>query len=391
MKIAMIGHKRIPSREGGVEVVVEELSVRMAEKGHDITVYNRRGRHIGGKEFNTDLHAKKYKGVRIVEVPTIDQKGLAAVTSSFFATMKAIFRDYDCIHYHAEGPAVMLLPAHLAGKRTVVTIHGLDWQRRKWGRFASWYLHLGERIAARYADEVIVLSESAEQYFWRTYRRKAILIPNGVRRPMQRPADEISRSWQLSKDSYLLYLGRIVPEKEVECLIEAFRHLDTDKKLVIAGSGSDTQSYYQLLQKIAAEDGRILFTGFVQGTLLDELYSNAYLYCLPSGLEGMPLSLLEAMSYGNCCLTADIPECTSVTGKHGFSFPRGSIGQLQTMLQQLCDCPELVQQKKAGVIDAVCSRYSWDETVDRTLRAYLGCVPDPVSVEGNSHENFNGE
>lgn len=370
LKIAMIGHKRIPSREGGIEVVVEALAVRMAAQGHSVTAYNRSGHHIAGQAFDAPRGAHWYRGVRIREAPAIDRKGLSALTGTLSATLCALFGHYDCIHYHAEGPCAMLWLPHLLGIRTVATIHGLDWQRSKWGGFASWYLRQGERIAARYADEVIVLSESARRYFWETYGRKTVLIPNGVEPLPRRQAQQITQRWELQKDDYILYLGRIVPEKGVQYLVEAFRRVRTEKKLVIAGSPSDTAAYYQQIQQAAREDGRVLLTGFVQGRTLEELYSNAYLYCLPSDLEGMPVSLLEAMSYGSCCLTSDIPECTGVAGECGYRFAKGDAESLREVLQTLCDRPELVRRGRAAALDRVRALDSWDDVTEKTLALY---------------------
>ena len=164
----------------------------------------------------------------------------------------------------------------------------------------------------KYADEIIVLSKGAQKYFMETYGRETHFIPNGVNRPEVREAKLITDHFGLEKDSYILFLGRLVPEKGIRYLVEAFKNVKTDKKLVIAGGSSDTDSFMEELKELAKGDDRILFTGFVQGAMLDELYSNAYVYTLPSDLEGMPLSLLEAMSYGNCCLVSDIPECAEV-------------------------------------------------------------------------------
>lgn len=199
------------------------------------------------------------------------------------------------------------------GKRVVVTIHGIDWQREKWqSGLGSKFIHQGEKNAAKYADEVIVLSKGVQDYFNETYGRETHFIPNGVNRPQIREAKLITDHFGLEKDSYILFLGRLVPEKGIRYLVEAFKNVKTDKKLVIAGGSSDTDSFMEELKELAKGDDRILFTGFVQGAMLDELYSNAYIYTLPSDLEGMPLSLLEAMSYGNCCLVSDIPECAEV-------------------------------------------------------------------------------
>lgn len=217
------------------------------------------------------------------------------------------------MHIHAEGPAFFAWLPKMFGKRVVVTVHGIDWQREKWqSGLGSKFIHQGEKNAAKYADEVIVLSKGVQDYFKETYGRETHFIPNGVNRPQIREASLITDKFGLKKDSYILFLGRLVPEKGIRYLVEAFKNVKTDKKLVIAGGSSDTDSFMEELKDLAKGDDRILFTGFVQGAMLDELYSNAYIYTLPSDLEGMPLSLLEAMSYGNCCLVSDIPECTEV-------------------------------------------------------------------------------
>jgi glycosyltransferase involved in cell wall biosynthesis len=371
LRIAMIGHKRIPSREGGIEVVVNELSKGLTKKGCEVTVYNRKGHHVGGKEHENNIHRKmkSYKDIRIITVPTIDIKGLAAVTSSFFASIAVLLGHYDYIHYHGEGPALMLLIPHIFGIRTVVTIHGLDWMRSKWGGLAAWYLMQGERIAARYADKLIVLSRNLQKYFMEVYHRDTVYIPNGVKNPVIREAKMIKR-WGINKDSYILFLGRIVPEKGIHYLIEAFKKVNTDKRLVIAGGASDTDEYMTRLINKAKDDKRILFTGFVQGQVLEELYSNAYLYTLPSDLEGMPLSLLEAMSYNNCCLVSSIPECTEVVGDKALTFEKGNTKALYLMLQKLCDNPDIVYEYKAKARDFICKRYSWDKVVTETLKLY---------------------
>lgn len=357
----MFGHKTVPSHRGGIEVAVEALAVRMARSGHEVTLFNR------GK--NTAITTDIYNGVHIRSVPVIDISGIAAVMGSVFAAIQAVFRRYDCIHIHAEGPALMTFLPHMFGIRTVVTIHGLDWKRSKWGKFASWYLKLGEKCAAKYADEIIVLSNATQEYFRETYGRETVYIPNGVEPVQKRDAAAILDQWRLRKDEYLLYLGRIVPEKELLTLIESFKGVKTDKKLVVAGSPKDMPSYYEQVRQAAAEDPRIVLVGFAQGQVLEELFTNSYLYCLPSNIEGMPISLLEALSFGNCCVCSDIAECTEVIGEDGFIFPVGNIQKLRELLQQLCDKQILVEDCKNRV-----SRHfipmSWDEVASRTLELY---------------------
>ena len=369
LKIAMLGHKRIPSREGGIEIVVEELCTRMAELGHDVTCYNRKGHHVSGKDFDNEV-SDTYKGIKIKNVFTIDKRGIAAMTASVTGAIAAAFGKFDVVHFHAEGPCAMLWLPKLFRKRCIATIHGLDHQRAKWGKLASTYIMLGEKCAVKFADEIIVLSEGVQKYFMDTYGRKTQFIPNGVNRPVLRKADIIKEKFGLEKDSYLLFLGRLVPEKGIRYLIEAFKQVQTDKKLVIAGGSSDTEEFAAELKELAKNDARILFTGFVQGDELDELYSNAYLYVLPSDLEGMPLSLLEAMSYGNCCLVSNIEESTSVVEDKAFVFKKSDIIDLQNKLQEICDRKEQVEKYKNEAADYICEKYNWDDIVKRTLMLY---------------------
>ena len=369
LNIVMLGHKRIPSREGGVEIVVEELSTRMVSAGHCVTCLNRDGEYVSGKEFST-ASGTAYKGIRIRTVPTLDKKGLAAMTASVTGAVVAAFGPFDVVHFHAEGPCAMLWLPKLFGKRCIATIHGLDHQRAKWGRFARAYIMLGEKCAVKFADEIIVLSESVRQYFLDTYGRETVFIPNGVSKPEIRVADDLTVKYGLRRDDYILYLGRLVPEKGITYLIEAFKQLKTDKKLVIAGGSSDTLSYARQLRELAAEDDRIIFTGFVQGRILEELYSNAYLYVLPSDLEGMPLSLLEAMSYGNCCVTSNIEECAAVMDEYGLTFPKGNVDALRKLLQELCNDSEKVHRFQAASSEYITRKYNWEDVTEKTLELY---------------------
>jgi exopolysaccharide biosynthesis WecB/TagA/CpsF family protein len=376
LRIAMIGHKRIPSREGGVEIVVEELAVRMAALGHKVDVYNRYGHHVSGKKYDQEYGwkgRKFYKGVRVYIVPTFRRSSLNAIVYSFFATIRALFGHYDVIHYHAEGPCAMLWLPKLFHKKLVVTVHGLDWQRAKWGNFASFVIKFGERMAAGYADEVIVLSENVKRYFKDTYGREVTYIPNGISRPQRRQPRLITEQYGLEKDGYFLFLARIVPEKGLHYLIEAFRDIDTDKKLVIAGGSSQAVGYMEQIHNMAAQDERIIMTDFVQGQLLEELYSNAYAFVLPSDVEGMALSLLEAMSYGTCCLVSDICENTEVTEDKAFQFAKGDVKDLRRQLVYLLEHPDEVRKYADESSDFICGKYNWDEVVEETLSCYHRC------------------
>lgn len=370
LSIAMFGQKRIPSREGGVEIVVEELCTRMVAQGHNVTCYNRGGHHVSGSEYDSK-RLKEYKGIKLKTVPTIEKKGLAAVSSSFFSALCSAFGRYDVVHIHAEGPAFFCWIPKLFGKKVIVTVHGIDWQREKWkSGFGSKFIHQGEKNAVKYADEIIVLSKGVQDYFEKIYGRKTVFIPNGVSNHIERKPQIIKNKFGLDKDEYILFLGRLVPEKGIKYLIEAFKQVDTEKKLVIAGGSSDTSEFENEMKELAKEDKRILFTGFVQGQELEELYSNAYVYVLPSDLEGMPLSLLEAMSYGNCCLISDIPECAEVVEDKALIFKKADVKDLQSKLQDACDHSEKVDAHKKQAANFICKKYNWDEVVKETMKLY---------------------
>ena len=367
IRVAMFGQKRL-SREGGIEIVVKELCTRMARDGCQVTCYNRSGHHVSEAEYDRKI---EYEGICQKSVPTIERKGLAAVSSSAFAALYSAFGKYDVIHIHAEGPAFFAWLPKMFGKRVIVTIHGIDWKREKWqSGFGSRFIRQGEKNAVKYADEIVVLSKGVQDYFRETYGRETHFIPNGVNRPVNRKADLITNQFGLTSDSYILFLGRLVPEKGIRYLVEAFKNVKTDKKLVIAGGSSDTDSFTRELKDLAKDDHRIIFTGFVQGSLLDELYSNAYIYTLPSDLEGMPLSLLEAMSYGNCCLVSDIPECAEVVEDKALIFKKSDIAELRKKLQDACDYPKKVMEMKKQTVGFICEKYNWDEVVKETMKLY---------------------
>lgn len=255
-------------------------------------------------------------------------------------------------------------------KRIVVTIHGLDWQRGKWGGFASKYIKFGEKMAVKYADEIIVLSENVQKYFKDTYNRDTIFIPNGVSRHEKKEPEIIKEKYGLDKENYILFLARIVPEKGLDYLIDSYKQIDTDKKLVIAGGASHTNDYYETIKEKVSQDKRIIMTGFVQGQEMEELYSNCYLYCLPSDVEGMPISLLEAMSYGRNCLVSDIPENSTVVENMAVTFQKSNIQDLKEKLENCLDGKD--RNSSDDISKFILEKYNWDEVVEKTEKLYRG-------------------
>ncbi len=370
MKVAMIGHKVVPSRRGGIENVLTTLCPMLCEMGIDVTCYNRSSDKVENEYVGTVLN-NVYKGVKIKKAFTVNVRGFAAMIASFTAAISASFCDYDIVHFHAEGPCATLWIPKLFGKKCVATVHGLDWQREKWGKgFASKYIRFGEKILAKYADEVIVLSQAAHDYFKETYNRETTIIHNGISRPEKKQAGLIKEKYGLEKDEYISVVSRLTAEKGIHYLIDAYGKIKTDKKLVIAGDTSDTDDYVSMLREKADGNPNIIFTGFVSGDTLVEIYSNAYLNVLPSDLEGMSLCLLESLSYNNVLVCSDIPENTSVAEDKAVYFKKGNVDDLADKLELLCNDSKLVEKLRDGVDEFILNKYSWEDVAKSTYELY---------------------
>lgn len=359
MKIAMIGHKRIPGREGGVEVVVEELATRMVQKGHTVVTYNRSRKGL--------KRLKSYKDVKIITVPTVERKSTDAVIYSLIASIESLFGRFDVVHYHAIGPSVFLIIPRLFGIKTVVTVHGLNYKTPKWKGFAERFIKLGEKITAKYADEIIVLSEEQRKYFKKKYNREVTFIPNGTQlKPLEEPK-LIREKYGLQKNDYILFLSRIVPGKGLEYLLDAYRKVDGDLPLVIAGNSEFVDEFYNCIIEKAKLDSRVKLIGFVKDKILSELYSNARLFIFPSEAEGMPICLLEALSYNCPCLVSNIPENMEVGKSYVKSFRSKDTHDLYQMICRCLHNPVLFNQNSRKYIE---DNYSWDSIVEKTIEKY---------------------
>ena len=370
MKVAMVGHKIVPSRRGGIEKVLTSLCPLLVEEGIEVTCYNRSSDKVENEYVGTVVD-KKYHGVKLKKAFTVNARGVSAMIASFTAAIKAAFGRYDIVHFHAEGPCAAMWIPKLFGKKCVATVHGLDWQREKWGKgFASKYIRLGEKVMVKRADEIIVLSESAQKYFKETYNRDTVIINNGIEKPNKKQADKIKELYGISTDEYICMVSRLTAEKGVHYLIDAYNSINTDKKLVIAGDTSDTDDYVELLKKKAEGNPNIIFTGFISGDVLDEIYSNAYLVALPSDIEGMSLSLLEAMAYGNAVLCSDIPENTLVVEDKAMHFEKSNVSDLADKLQMLCDNQDVRDEFKNNSEEFILGKYNWNDVARSTHNLY---------------------
>lgn len=350
MKIAIIGSRGMHATYGGIEKVLSELCPRLADLGHEIHVFS---------ENSGGFPARNVEGVRIVPVPAIAGKYTESLSRTVFSLAKAILADYDVINLVAVGPGSLSVLPRLLGKPTVVSIHGLDWRRDKWPAPARALLKSAERMIVRSADEVTVVSRQLESYFSDTYGRQVSYIPNGLNVHDEGPDDFMLRQVGLKPGEYILFASRLVPEKGAHELIEAFSRIRTDKKLVIAGGSRYDLNYVESLYRQGQGD-RFKFVGHVTGPLLDSLFSGAYLYALPSHMEGLSLSLLEAIGHGKACLVSDIPENLEVVGGSAFTFPVGDINAMSRLLQELVTDERRVSDMAMRARKHARGQYAWD-------------------------------
>ena len=334
----------------------------MAALGHEVTVFCREKYNDVGAEF---------QGVHLVNRPAIYSKHLEAISHTGIAVPSTL-TGYDVVHFHATGPSLLSWVPRLTGVSTVVTVHGLDFLRAKWGGLATMVLRAGAWTSANCPSQTIVVSNVLKDHYRKTYERETVHIPNGIEPPVQRELESLKR-FELEKDGYILSLGRLVPEKGIHYLIEAFRKVDTPLKLVIVGGDSLSGGYLEQLKALARGDERVVFTGPLYGADKDESFSNAKLFSIPSDLEGMPIAMLEAMSYGCPTLSSDIPECLEVfaekEGQIGFSFSQGDVESLKHQLEMMLGRNDLPSIGAAGK-EFVLENYNWDTITEQTLSVY---------------------
>jgi len=335
------------------------------ELNHQVLVYTRHS--------YTDKKIKEYKGVQLINLPSVPTKNLDAISHTFLACIDVIFRKVDVVHFHSIGPSSLIWLVKLFKPKTpvVATFHSQCYFNEKWGRFAKWYLRLGEYMACRKADKLIVVSKSLQKYVLAKYpKANVIYIPNGVNEPEILMAAEITKQWSLEKGNYILSLGRLVKNKGVEYLISAFKQIKTDKKLVITGDGPMTEE----LKTLAASDSRIIFTGSQTGKTRDELFSNAALFVQPSEAEGLSISLLEAMSYGLPCLVSDIPANVEVVENSDLIFQTKNELDLAAKLNLALNNPEVLARNQAQMKTLVKQKYDWPKLVDEIVRLYQNLI-----------------
>jgi len=354
MKIALIGSRGIPARYSGFETFYEQLGVRLAERGHAVTVYNR-------SHFIKDV-GPEYRGVRIVSLPSIPTKHLDTITHTFLSTCHALFSRYDVTYYCIVGNSPLVWLPRLVGARTLLNVDGEDWAREKWGRFARWYQKLCERIAARTPHVVIADALAVRERYRSVYGVESIFVPYGANVQRDEGQDVLAK-WGLEPRRYVLYVGRLVPENAVDLLLEAFRRVASDMKLVIIGDAPYMDAYKQRLHGMG--DERVVFTGYAFEHDYAQLSSHAYLYVQPSAIEGTRPALLDQMGFGNCVLVRGSRVNREVVADFGCVFDADRpLEGLAESLQHLLESPDEVAAYRDRVTERIRSYYNWTWVTD---------------------------
>jgi len=362
----MIGQKSmvLGERAGGIEKHVAELSTHLVTMGHHVTVYAR-------AKYSPEK-PKRLHGVRLLFLPTIYSKNIEAILHTFLASIHALFGHYDIIHYHGVGPATLSwVPRLFARKaKVIVTFHSQDQFHQKWGFFARRYLAFGERASTIFPHYCISVSHVIQLYCRETFHREVVYIPNGSTVKHVLDMQELE-SFDLQPKGYILYVGRLVPQKGLQFLIEAYKHLKTDKKLVIVGAPSFSDEYYKQLRSLAKGNANILFLGFQTSAKLEQLFAHAYVYCQPSESEGLPVVVLESMSFGVAPLVSDIPENLEAMHHSGFSFKNTNVDDLAHQLRFLLRHPEVVQEKGEEAQAVIEIKFNWKRISEQVEGVYI--------------------
>jgi glycosyltransferase involved in cell wall biosynthesis len=369
LKIAVLGTRGFPHIQGGVETHCENLYPQLVEKGCEVIVFTR-------KPY-VDLTINEYKGVTLIPLPCLRNKFLEAFFHTFIGIFAAKKISPDILHVHAIGPSLYIPLARLLGMKVVMTNHGPDYERKKWNILAKFVLKTGERFGSKWANSIVCISETIAAHIRKKYHRHVTVIPNGVILPQILQSDIMLRKYGLTKGRYILSVGRFVPEKGFHDLINAFNQLSvkypyilSEKwKLVIAGRADHEDSYSVSLKARAKENSNIILTGFVTGESLQELYSNAGLFVLSSYYEGLPIVLLEALSYGLSCVVSDIPANREVELNNDRFFKTGRTESLSAKIREFINNP-LSNGEKTRQINMIRERYDWGKIASMTLEVY---------------------
>jgi glycosyltransferase involved in cell wall biosynthesis len=385
MKIAVIGVKGLPAKQGGIENYCAEVYPRMVAQGHSVDLFAR-----ASYTDSAWLDSYDFQGVQVRSLPSLPLRGIDAFIGSALGAIASSTKKYDIVHFHALGPALFSwLPKIASSAKVIVTCQGLDWQRAKWGNTSSSLILMGEKAAVRHAHEIIVVSKNLQSYFFDTYGRQTVYIPNAPASYAESDRKfSYGTSLGLNQGKYLVFLGRLVPEKRPDLLIQAFQALKPPGwKLVLAGGVSDTSLFTSKLSDLADGNPDIIFAGEVRGTRLAEIVRGAGLFVLPSDLEGLPLSMLEAMSQGIPVVASDIPPHQQlINDQRGVLFQVGDINSCIHSLDWAIHHPQEMAVMAKNAQQHVEKYYNWDHITSENLKIYTkgSNAPKPIGLVDKS-------
>lgn len=369
MKVLVAGLRSIPSTEGGVETHARNLYPLIVSQGWEVEVAVR-------EQFHEADAPCEWRGIRIHPLWAPKTPGVEALIHTLLATIYAIRTRPDVFHLHAVGPALMTPLARLFGLRVVVTHHGPDYNREKWNWFARFVLRLGERFGMRFANCRIVISQTIRDLVKKRCGQDSVVIPNGVDPPPLVTGEETIAGLGLTPGRYLLQVSRFVPEKRQIELLRAFQLAGLDDwKLVFVGDANPRKEYPAKVRKAGANDDRVVFAGFRTGNDLAELFTHAGLFVLPSSHEGLPIALLEALSYGLPVVASDITANAEIGLPGSSYFPVGNINALADRLQEHAGRPDSSEERQRR-IRWVLDRYNWQRIACQTVEVYESVVSE---------------
>ena len=359
MKICVIGTRGFPEIEGGVEKHCESLYPLLRQDIETI-VFRRKPYVESGRN--------SYSNITFIDLPSTKIKGVETVCHSFIATIKALFIKPDLVHYHNIGPALFAPLLRLRKIPVVLTYHSPNYEHEKWGTFSRKLLKFSEAVALKYSDRIIFVNYFQMQKYSSEIRKKSVYLPNGINKPIISERLDYLNELGIEPEKYILSVGRITPEKGFDTLIEGYKCAKHDGyKLVIAGGVEFENGYKEKLLKLC-ENESVIFTGYVYGEKLAQLYTNAALYVLASNNEGFPLVLLEAMSYKLDILASDIPAAHLAKLNDDDYFPKGDYKSLGKKIDK--------KLSEHNSRDYELSEYDWNQISDRLSKIYDELVFD---------------
>ena len=354
MRIAILGTRGVPARYGGFETFAEQLSRRLVERGHDVTVYCRNG--------NAEGRPSRHAGVELVHLPAVRHKYAETPSHTLLSAVHAAFRRFDVVYVCNSANAPICLIPRLRGQRTVLNVDGLEWRRKKWSRFAQRYYQWAAALAARLPIEVVTDAHVVQAYYRERFHRQTRYFAYGTELYERGYMADRLRALELEPNRYILYVSRLEPENNALLVVQAYREVATDIPLVIVGDAPYAREYIEQLR--SAADSRVVFLGYRFGDDYHALQANALVYVQATEVGGTHPALVEALGHGNAILAHDVPEHREVLGDAGVYFDFRDPQHLSRQLAALLDAPDEIPRLQDRALRRAGDHYSWPSITD---------------------------